>query len=75
MPINYGEEDYPFIKEALRYYIEQNPGCKYGYRNCYDKFEIEPCIICGDTHYKPDSSHRLKGKLICDDCWKEKNEN
>lgn len=75
MPIKYGEDDYPYIKEALRYFIENNLNCHYHYKELFALFKSEPCIICSGVDYKPDKIHREKGKLICGKCWDDINAN
>jgi hypothetical protein len=69
MPIQYGEDDFPYIKEALREYIELHPNCHYHYKELFNLFKSEPCVICANVHYK--EFERAKGKLICKTCWDE----
>lgn len=71
MPIQYGEDDFPFIKEALRFFIEKNKGADYHYQVLFNRFETEPCILCAGVGYEPDDFKRKKGKLICGRCCKE----
>ena len=68
MPIRYGEVDFPYLKEALRYYIEHNPNSHYHYKELFNLFKTEPCVICTDVAYKESESIRVKGKIICGKC-------
>ena len=71
MPIKYGEDDFPYLKEALRYYIEKNPESHYHYKELFNLFKSEPCIICSVVDYDPLTIHREQGKLICGKCWRK----
>lgn len=71
MAINYGEDDYPYIKEALREYIVNHPDCNYNYKKLYTNFKTQPCTFCEDTTYDPDIIERFEGRLICGKCWKK----
>ncbi len=65
--IKYGEDDWPYLKEALRFYIENNESCHYHYRELLLLFKTEPCIICSSISYK--DFEREQGKLLCKGCW------
>lgn len=69
--IKYGEDDWPYLKEALRYYIAEHPTSHYHYKELFSLFESEPCILCTSISYEVDDFKRRKGKLICGKCCRE----